>query len=186
MAITWALMLLVGLFVVCVRSGGDAALSAMLAGAGEAVALSIELAGGYLLFMGMMGIAERAGLMESLSNRLRPVTRFLFPREEQAGGAIAAAFAANMLGLGNAATPLGLAAMRELEKTNPRPGVATNGMCVFLAVNGSCLQVLPTGLIALRQAAGSASPASIVLPSLIASAIATLTAVVLCKLLCSR
>lgn len=183
MAVMWAVMLLSGLVALCVQSGGDAALSAMIAGGSEAVALCLELAGGYLLFMGMMGIAERAGLMQVLAKRLAPVTRFLFPGEEKAGGAIAAAFAANMLGLGNAATPLGLAAMQELQKTNPNPGTATNGMCVFLAVNGSCLQLLPTGLMALRQASGSTAPASIVLPALLASAAATAVAVVLCKIL---
>lgn len=183
MALLWSVMLMIGLVVLCVREGGDAALTSMLTGAGEAVTLCIELAGGYLLFMGMMGIAERAGLMDSLARRLRPVTRFLFPGEEQAGGAIAAAFAANMLGLGNAATPLGLTAMHELQKTNRCPGVATNGMCVFLAVNGSCLQLLPTGLMALRQASGSLSPAGIVLPAFLASAAATAAAVLLCKVL---
>lgn len=181
----FGLMWIVGTAVMTLTQGGDAVTAAMMAGAGEAVSLCLELAGAYLLFMGVMGIARRAGLMETLSNKLHGIIGWLFPRAGKASGAIALCFSANMLGMGNAATPFGLEAMRLLEEENPHPGIATDEMCTLIAVNGSALQLLPTGLLALRQAAGSAAPAAVVLPSLVASAAATVTAVVLCRL-CTR
>lgn len=185
MSYIFGVMLVSGVLSLLVTAGGDAATASMLAGAGEAVTLCLELAGAYLLFMGLMGIARRAGLMDVLSRRLAPVTRWLFPHAGDAAGPITLCLAANMLGMGNAATPFGLEAMRALDEHNPHPGVATDEMCVLIAVNGSALQLLPTGLLALRQAAGSAAPASVVLPSLIASAVSTAVAVILCRL-CMR
>ena len=179
-------MALIWTFLFCAlmaREGGDAALAAMMAGANEAVALCLELAGAYLLFLGLLGVAKRAGLMESLSGLLRGATGWLFPGSGAAAGPIALTLSANMLGLGNAATPLGLAAMRELDRGNPRPGVATDNMCAFIAINASAPQLLPTGVLALRQAAGSAVPAAVVLPSLLATCCSTAVAVLLCRLL---
>ncbi len=186
MALIWTILFCAGAGVLMARSGGDAALSAMMAGAGEAVALCLELAGAYLLFMGLLGIARRAGLMESLSRRLYGVVGWLFPGCGAAAGAIALTLSANMLGLGNAATPLGLAAMQQLEADNPHKGVATDNMCAFIAINASALQLLPTGVLALRQAAGSAAPAAIVLPSLLATCCSTAVAVALCRVCMAR
>lgn len=183
MAIIWSAMLISGLLTLLLRFGGDAAMDALLLGAAEAVTLSLELAGAYLVFMGLTGIVKRAGLMEQLTKKLSRVTGALFPNAPQAAASITMTFAANMLGMGNAATPFGLAAMQDLQKNNPDPRTATNEMCTFLAINSSCLQIIPTGLIALRQAAGSASPAAIVLPCLAASAASTIVAVMLCKIL---
>lgn len=182
----FTLMLAVGLVVTTATQGGDAATAAIMSAAGEAVRLCLELAGAYLLFLGVLGVARCAGLMESLSKALAPVIRFLFPRPGKASGAIALCLSANMLGLGNAATPFGLEAMRLLEEETPHPGRATDEMCVLVAVNASALQLLPTGLIALRQAGGSAAPAAPVLPSLLASLASTLAAVALCRLLIVR
>lgn len=186
MAWLWAALFFGGTIAMLLMQGGDAALASMISGAGGAVTLCLELAGGYLLFMGLMGVARRAGLLEALTKRLGGMTRRLFPHAGAAAGAISLAMAANILGLGNAATPLGLAAMRELDRVNPANGVATDEMCAFVAVNASMVQLLPTGLIALRSAAGSAEPASVVLPSLIASAAGTVTAVALCRALTRR
>lgn len=183
MAWLWAILFCAGIVSVTLRQGGDVAMAAMLSGGKEAVTLCLELAGAYLLFMGLMGVAKKAGLMQILSRRLSGVTRWLFPRAGGATGAIALTLAANMLGLGNAATPLGLSAMHELQADNPDKALATDTMCAFLIINASCLQILPTSIIALRQAAGSASPASIVLPSLAASTVSTIVAVVLCRML---
>lgn len=186
--VSWlfALMLLTGLSAVAVREGGEAALASMLAGANEAVQLTVTLAGAYLLFMGLIGVATRAGLMQALSRRLSGTVAWLCPRSEKAAAAITLNLSANMLGMGNAATPFGLEAMRLMNEDNPRPGVATDGMCALLAVNASALQIVPTGLLALRQAAGSRAPATILLPSLAASAAATLAAVLLIRLCCKR
>jgi len=181
----FGLMWIAGTAVLTVTVGGDAATAALMAGASEAVTLCLELAGAYLLFMGVMGVAKRAGLMDALSRALSGIIGWLFPRAGRAAGAIALCFSANMLGMGNAATPLGLEAMRILEEQNPHKGIATDEMCIFIAVNGSALQLLPTGLLALRQAAGSSHPAAVVLPSFLASAAATVAAVVLCRF-CTR
>lgn len=182
----WAMLFCLGAAGLMARSGGDAALAAMMAGAGEAVTLCLELAGAYLLFLGLMGVAERAGVMESLSRRLRGAVERLFPGCGDAAGAIALTFSANMLGLGNAATPLGLTAMRALDANNPAKGYATDNMCAFIAINASALQLLPTGVLALRQAAGSAAPAAVVVPSLVATACSTVVAVLLCRLCTQR
>ena len=108
MAWVFGLMLVVGLLWITVTQGGDAATASMMAGAGEAVTLCLELAGAYLLFMGVLGVARRAGLMETLSRALSRAIGWLFPRAGKASGAIALCFSANMLGMGNAATPFGL------------------------------------------------------------------------------
>ena len=180
-------MFILGTGAVLFTSGGGEALSAMMAGAGEAVTLCIELAGAYLLFCGLMGVMKKAGLMESLSRALGGPVRFLCPGAgEAAAGAIALALAANILGLGNAATPLGIAAMKKLDEGREKTGLPSFDMCAFIAVNASALQLLPTGVIAIRQASGSAAPSAIVLPSLIATGAGACTAVVLVRLLWHR
>ena len=110
------------------------------------------------LWLGVMRLAERAGLIQQLARGLRPVMRRLFPDvppDHPAMGSMLMNMAANMLGLGNAATPLGLRAMRDLETLNPHPGTATNAMCTFLAINTSSVQLIPTTAIAILVAAGS-------------------------------
>lgn len=179
-------MLIVGAVLMVATQGGAAATDALLSGARSAVTLAFELAGAYLLFLGIVGIVKRVGLMDALSRKLAFVTRALFPRAGGAAASITLAIAANMLGLGNAATPFGLSAMQELEKLNPHPGTATDEMCTLLCVNASCIQLVPTSLIALRQAAGSVSAANIVLPCLAASVAAAVTAIALCKVLSKR
>lgn len=182
MAWLWAAMFITGTVVMLIREGGDAAFAAMLAGGGEAVALCLELAGAYLFFMGLIGVLKRAGYMEALSRRMSGVVRWLFPGAGRAAGAIALTLSANVLGLGNAATPFGLTAMRLMEEDNPHKGTATYDMCAFIAVNASALQLLPTGVIALRAAAGSAAPADIVPAAILGTVASTVTAVLLIRL----
>lgn len=186
MAYIWAILFILGTGTVLASSGGGEALSAMMAGAGEAVTLCIELAGAYLLFCGLLGVMKKAGLMESLSRRLEKPVSYICPRAGKAAGAISMALAANILGLGNAATPLGIAAMKQLAEGRAAPENPSFDMCAFLAVNASALQLLPTGVIAIRQASGSASPAAIVLPSLVATGAGACTAVALVRLLWRR
>ena len=160
-------------------------LPALLSGASDAVSNALRLSGTYLLWMGLLNIAKEAGLIRALSRLLSPVLKLLFPNAGNAKEAISLNLAANMLGMGNAATPYGLTAMRLLDESNPRPGVATNEMCVLLAINASCLELFPATLVGLRASFGSARPAAIMLPTLLSSLAATLAAVVLC-LLCTR
>ncbi len=159
---------------------------AALAAAKSAVQITLGLVGVMALWLGFMRVLRDAGFMRAIARALEPVLLRLFPEvppDHPAMGAIVMNLAANVLGLGNAATPFGLKAMRELETLNPRPGVATNAMALFLAINTSGLAVLPLGAIALRASLGSANPAGIIVPSLIASLCATLAGIAAAKLL---
>src|SRR5215510_15467023 len=124
------------------------------------------------LWLGVMRLAERAGLVQRIAYGLRPLMRRLFPEvppDHPAMGSMLMNMAANMLGLGNAATPLGLRAMRDLENLNPHPGTATNAMCTFLAINTSSVQLIPVTAIAILAAAGANNSTAIVGTSLMAT-----------------
>ena len=155
-------------------------------GAKTAVTIALGLIGIMALWLGVMRLAERAGLIQKLARGLRPIMRRLFPDvpdDHPAMGSMLMNMAANMLGLGNAATPLGLRAMRDLERLNPHPGKATNAMCTFLAINTSSVQLIPTTAIAILVAAGSTNPTAIVGTALLATLCAAATAVTAVKLL---
>ena len=127
--------------------------------------LALPLAGIMALWLGVMRLAEKSGLVNLLAGALRPIMRWLFPDvppNHPAMGSMVMNMAANMLGLANAATPLGLRAMQHLEKLNPRPGVATNAMCTFLAVNTSSIQLIPATTVGILSAAGASNPTSII------------------------
>jgi len=147
---------------------------------------ALPLVGIMALWLGMMRLAERAGLVASLARALRPLMRFLFPDvppEHPAMGSMVLNIAASMFGLGNAATPLGLRAMKGLESLNPRPGTATDAMCTFLAINTSSVQLIPATAIAILAANHSSNPTAIVGTSIIATACAATSAIVMAKLL---
>jgi spore maturation protein SpmA len=155
-------------------------------GAKTAVTIALGLIGIMALWLGVMRLAERAGLVQRIARGLRPVMRRLFPDvppEHPAMGSMLMNMAANMLGLGNAATPLGLRAMRDLERLNPRPGVASNAMCTFLAINTASVQLIPATAIALLAAAGSTRPTAIVGTALLATLCAATVAITSAKLL---
>jgi spore maturation protein SpmA len=141
-------------------------------GVETAVTIALGLIGVMSVWLGIMRLAERSGLIHVLARAVRPVMTRLFPDvppEHPAMGSMMMNIAANMLGLVNAATPLGLRAMRDLETLNPRPGVATNAMCTFLAINTGSVQLIPITAIAVLASAGSNSPYSIVGTSLLAT-----------------
>jgi spore maturation protein SpmA len=147
---------------------------------------ALPLVGIMALWLGVMRLAERAGLVSLLARALRPIMRRLFPDvppEHPAMGSMLMNIAANMLGLGNAATPLGLRAMKDLETLNPRPGTATNAMCTFLAINTSSVQLIPVTAIAILAANSSANPSAIVGTSIMATACAAISAVAMAKFL---
>ncbi len=136
---------------------------------------ALPLAGIMALWLGVMRLAERAGMVRSLARGLRPLMRRLFPDvppDHPAMGSMLMNMAANMLGLANAATPLGLRAMNDLEQLNPHPGTATNAMCTFLAINTASIQLLPATAIGIMAAAGGRNPTVIVGTTLLASACA--------------
>ncbi len=167
----------------------DALTKASFESAKDAVTLAIGLIGPMALWLGIMKVAEAGGLMRIIARWVRPLMVRLFPDvppDHPAMSAMIMNMAANALGLGNAATPMGIKAMQELEKLAPEKGTATNAMCLFLAINTSSVTLLPLGVITVRAAAGATSPASIVIPSLIATSCATVVAIVMSKILAAR
>ena len=158
---------------------------AMITSAGGAVELAIGLVGVMALFLGLMKVAEAGGMLTILARLIRPLMVKLFPdvpADHPAMGAMILNLSANMLGLGNAATPFGIRAMQELDKLNPQRGTATDAMALFLAINTSSVTLLPSGVIALRAAAGSSDPAAILPTTLFATIGSTAVAVVAAKL----
>ncbi|MBU0561932.1 MAG: spore maturation protein [Bacteroidetes bacterium] len=154
--------------------------------AGIAVEIALGLIGIMALWLGVMKVAEQAGLITIIARAVRPITKFLFPdipHDHPAMGSMIMNISANMLGLGNAATPFGLKAMEELDKLNPNKGTATNAMCTFLAVNTAGLTLIPVTAIAIRAAAGSSNPAIIIGTSIFGAVCATTVGITATKIL---
>lgn len=146
--------------------------------------IALPLAGMMALWLGLMKLAEKSGLVGILALGLRPVLKWLFPEvppAHPAMGAIVMNTAANMLGLSNAATPLGLRAMQALESLNPRPGTATNAMCTFLAINTSSVQLIPATTIGILAAAGSLAPTQIIGTAFFATCCSTIAGIAAVK-----
>ena len=157
---------------------------AIIDSASNAVDLSIKLIGVMSLFLGLMKVAEEGGILVTISRLVRPIMTRLFPDvppDHPAMGSMIMNISANMLGLGNAATPFGIRAMQDLNKLNPDPEEATDAMALFLAINTSNVTILPTGVIALRAAAGSHDPAGIIPSTLFATSCSTAVAIIAAK-----
>jgi spore maturation protein SpmA len=182
--VIWLYLILISIVVAAYNGKMDVITKASFDAAKNAVMLAISLVGAMALWLGIMKVAENAGLMLIISRAIRPLMTRLFPAvpaEHPAMSAMIMNMAANMLGLGNAATPMGLKAMAELDKLNPVKGTATNAMCLFLAINTSNVALLPLGVIAIRAAAGASSPASILVPSFLATLCSTIVAITVAK-----
>jgi spore maturation protein A len=154
--------------------------------AGIAVEIAIGLIGVMALWLGLIKVAEEAGLVKVLTRLLTPITKRLFPEvpiDHPAIGAIIMNTAANILGLSNAATPIGLKAMEELNKLNPKAGTATNAMVTFLAINTGGLILIPATAIAVRAASGSTNPGIIIATSIFGAVVATITGIAASKIL---
>ena len=155
----------------------------------SAVKLSIDLMGTMCLWTGMMAIAKKTSLMDKLNKLLAPLLRFLFPsikKEDKAHGEISMNLVANILGLGNAATPLGLKAMKSMQEENPKRDTLSNSMIMFIILNTASLQLIPTTVIAIRSSLGSQNPTKIILPVWIATIGAAVAGVLVTKLLIKR
>lgn len=208
----WAVMILLAVLYGAASGHMSEVTNAALDSAGEAISLCITMAGVVALWMGLMEIAQKAGLIEKLTRGIAPFLKFMFPRipkEHPVREYIAANIIANVLGLGWACTPAGLKAMDalaklEAERGNPeyldtRPGHrhgemggsspgksgdrrASNEMCIFLILNISSLQLIPVNMIAYRSQYGSANPTAIIAPAIAATLVSTLVAIVYCKI----
>jgi spore maturation protein SpmA len=181
------LVLIVGSVVTAAFTGKMPAVTeASIEQAKAAVTLAIGLIGVMAFWLGLMNVVREGGLLQTIARWLRPVMTRLFPDvppDHPAMSAMIMNIAANALGLGNAATPFGIKAMIELNRLNPVPGVATNAMCLFLAINTSNVAIAPLGVIALRASLGSTNAAGIWIPTLIATSISTASAILVAKLL---
>ncbi len=193
----WGGMLLVGILYGAFTGNLNEVTDAVINSSREAVSLCITVAGVTALWCGIMKIAENTDLIASLTRKLKPILRFLFPsmpEDHPAGGLIATNMIANVLGLGWAATPAGLKAMEALEDLEDarragraagpvrKKGIASNEMCTFLIINISSLQLIPVNVIAYRSQYGSVNPTAIVGPGIVATAVSTAAAVIFCKL----
>jgi spore maturation protein SpmA len=185
--VIWLAMLVIAVLVAGFTGKLPEVTSGAFDGAEKAVMnVALPLLGVWAIWLGMMRLAERSGLVQALAGALRPVMRLLFPEvppEHPAMGAMVMNMAANMLGLANAATPLGLRAMRLLESLNPRPGVATNAMCTFLALNTASIQLLPLTAIGILATHGAKGPTAIVITAFLATACAASAGVAAAKTL---
>lgn len=181
----WAGMILLGVCYGALTGNISAVGNGALESAREAVSLCITLLGVISMWTGLMKIAEETGIISGASRLLSPLIRFLFPdipKDHIATRYITTNIIANIFGLGWAATPAGLKAMEELSKLNNNSKTSSNAMCTFLVLNISSLQLIPVNMIAYRTQYGSANPASIVFPAIIATFISTLVAIIYCKL----
>lgn len=184
--IIWFVLLASGIIVGAISGNIDAVTEAAISNAELAITISLGLIGVMALWLGIMKIAEESGLVSYMAKGLSLIIRPLFPEIPQghpAMGAIIMNFGANLLGLGNAATPLGIKAMKELQKLNPNKDTATNSMVMFLAINTSSLTIIPATVIAIRTSAGSANPTEIIGPTIIATTASTIAAIIAVKIL---
>ena len=181
----WLGMLIVGFAIGIINGRIEDVTKAAINSAGRAIELSIGLLGIMCLWTGLMAIAEKSGMIRVIARLFRPLLKLLFPeipKKHPALGTVVMNLAANFLGLGNAATPLGLKAMADLQELNPRKDIATNAMCMFLVLNTSAIQLIPATVIAIRTDAQSANPAEIIIAVWIASICATIVGIIAVKL----
>ena len=183
MAVIWAVM--VGASILCgaATGQGEAVASAALEGAQAGVELCLAMAGVLCLWMGVMEVMRRAGLVRALSRLLRPLLRRLYPdfaQEEAVMEAVSANLSANVLGLGNAATPLGLEAARRMARRTP--GVASDGLCMLVVCNTASVQLIPATVAWLRAAAGCRTPFDILPAVWLASAVSVTAGILAAKL----
>ena len=178
----WVFMTIVGIVFALINGTMEAVNKAVFDGAKEAVILCIGLISVLVFWLGMMRIAEESGLLEKLSKLFRPLVKILFPEvpsKHPAMGYILSNMISNMFGLGNAATPLGIKAMEELKKLNGGKDEASRSMVTFLAINTASITIIPTTVIAIRMNYHSASPTEIVVPTIIATILSAIGAVLI-------
>ncbi|MCL2386442.1 MAG: nucleoside recognition protein [Defluviitaleaceae bacterium] len=182
----WGGMILLAIVVAIAMGNIPELTNAAIESARDAITLCITMLGILSMWSGLMTVAEKAGLVQALAKKARPVLRFLFPdlgRNHPAHEPIATNFIANILGLGWAATPSGLRAMAVMQEENPQPDTATRSMRMFMVINMSSLQLVTISVVAYRMQYGSANPSEIIGPGIVVTTITTILAVGFCKIL---
>ncbi len=158
----------------------DKVVNSMLGACNTAVEISLSLIGIMAFWLGIMRIAEKSGLVQVISKILYPLTRYLFKdvkKDSPAVGDITMSITANALGLTNAATPIGLKVMKELQEDNPEKDRATDAMCMFLGMNTAGFQIIPATVIAILVGFGAKNPTEIIIPTLIVTTLSFITAI---------
>ncbi|MBY0084461.1 spore maturation protein [Brevibacillus sp. M2.1A] len=180
--VIWLGLIVISIVVAAVTGRMEAINAAAFEGAKTGVTVCLGLLSVLAFWMGMMRIAEKSGLLELLARALSPIIQVLFPdvpKGHPAMGYILSNMSANLLGLGNAATPMGLKAMEELQKLNPDKQNASAAMCTLLAINTASITIIPTTMIAIRMQYGSVNPVEIVGTTLLSSFAATIVALLI-------
>lgn len=182
----WFIMIFLGLVVGVLTGNGEAMSNTIISSIDSTVTFIISLIGLMCFWCGVMKVAEKSGLTEKLAKLMKPVLKLIFKeaaKDEKALGAIVMNITANMMGLGNAATPFGIKAMEEMDRLNKEKGRATNDMALFLVLNAACIQLVPSTVISIRAAAGSVNPGVVVLPAIISTTVAAIVGVICAKIL---
>lgn len=185
----WLILISVGIIYSLLTGNMDVINNSILTNASKALDLILELLPIILLWTGILKIAEKSGLLDKFANLLRPLLSKLFPsvpKNNKALGYIASNIAANMMGLGSAATPAGLKAISELQKINPKKDTASTPMVTFLVLNTAGVTIIPTTILALRSAYNSSNPTEIVLPAILATTCSCIAGVTLDYLIRKR
>ncbi len=180
----WGFMILISLIYASFNGTIAETMQAGFDGAGNAVTVVLSFAGVMCLWTGIINAGEQAGLSRALKKLLSPVIKFLFPKLDKKSKAldfITLNICANLLGLGNGATPMGVKAMRELDKGEEKP---TDEMCMFIVLNTTAFQLIPSSILALRSAMGSINPFSVIVPIWITSIVALTASVISVKIMC--
>ena len=166
----------------CIRDRSNAIIGSI----DSTVSFIIGLVGLMCFWCGVMKVAEKSGFTEKLAKLMKPILKLIFKesaKDEKALGAIVMNITANMMGLGNAATPFGIKAMEEMDRLNNEKGRASNDMALFLVLNAACIQLVPSTVLSIRAAAGSTNPGVIILPAIISTGTAAIVGVICCKIL---
>ena len=187
--IIWPIFIIISFAYAIFAGNMEAVNKSIFDSASSAVELSITFLGTMCLWNGIMKIVQKTSLMEKLTKILKPFMRFLFPelkKDSKAFNEITMNIIANILGLGNAATPLGLKAMQTMQEENVKKDTISNSMAMFIVLNTASLQLIPTTVIAIRTSLGSESASSVIIPIWIATVIAAITAIIVTKKLMKK
>jgi spore maturation protein A len=182
----WFALIFFGVLVGLISGNGEVISKAIVNSSGSTVTFVIELTGIMCFWCGVMKVAENSGLTEKISRLLKPILKRIFKeaaKDEKALGAIVMNLTANMLGLSNAATPFGIKAMEEMNRLNNEKEIASNDMALFLVLNATCIQLVPSTIISIRAACNSVNPGGIIFPTLVSTATAAIVGVICCKIL---
>ena len=184
--VIWPIFIIISFIYALITGNVEKVSNGIFDSASSAVELTLTFFGTICLWNGIMSIAKKTTLMSKLTKILQPAIKFLFPElkhNEQAKEEISMNVVANLLGLGNAATPLGLKAMENMQKENPKKDTLTNSMAMFIVLNTASLQLIPTNVIAIRSSLGSIAPSSIILQVWVATIIAATVGITATKIL---